>query len=88
MTRPGQDKPAHDTSAKRRGGRYLAVFIVLFALFTLNVLLGKAGIQFGWDVPFLLGDVPEFLLLLVAAVFLMLAALGRERERDQPGNDT
>jgi hypothetical protein len=86
MTRPGHDETAHNNSASRRGGWYLAVFIVLFGLFTLNVLLGKAGIQFGWDVPFLLGDVPEFLLLLVAAVFLILAALGRER--GQSGNNT
>ena len=88
MTRPGQDETAHTHSAGRRGGRYLAVFIVLFGLFTLNVLLGKARIQFGWDVPFLLGDVPEFLLLLVAAVFLILAALGREQDRDRSGTDT
>ena len=89
MTRPGQDETAHTHSAGRRGSWYPAIFIVLFGLFTLNVLLGKARIQFGWDVPFLLGDVPEFLLLLVAAVFLMLAALGRERDRDRdrPGDN-
>lgn len=86
MTRLGQEDTARGNSAGRRGSLYLAVFFVLFALFTLNILLGKAGIQFGWDLPFLLGDVPEFLLLLIAAVFLMLAALGRER--DQSGDDT
>lgn len=85
MTRPGQDDSAQGDSAGRRGGLYLAVFFMLFALFTLNILLGKASIQFGWDLPFLLGDVPEFLLLLVAAVFLMLAALGRER--NESGDD-
>ncbi len=90
MTRPGQDETGHSRPAGRRGGWYLSGFIGLFGLFTLNVLLGKARIQFGWDVPFLLGDVPEFLLLLVAAVFLMLAALGREqnRDRDRPGDNT
>lgn len=81
MTRPGQDEPARKTTASRREGWYLTVFFILFGLFTLNILLGKAGIQFGWDVPFLLGDVPEFLLLLVSAVFLMLAALRRERSQ-------
>ncbi|UCH73962.1 MAG: hypothetical protein JSU82_16855 [Rhodospirillales bacterium] len=86
MTRPGQDDTGHGNSAKQRGNIYLAVFIVLFGLFILNVLLGKAGIQFGWDLPFLLGDVPEFLLLLVSAVFLMLAAL--RRERTQSGDDS
>lgn len=81
MTRPDQDEPAHKSSAGRWEGRYLTVFFILFGLFTLNVLLGKAGIQFGWDLPFLLGDVPEFLLLLVSAFFLMLAALRRERSQ-------
>ncbi len=85
MTRPGQDGTAQG-HAGRRGNVYLAVFFVLFGLFILNVLLGKAVIQFGWDVPFLLGDVAEFLLLLVSAVFLMLAALRRERAQsdDRP----
>ena len=86
MTRPGHNEPARKNAAGRREGWYLTVFFILFGLFALNVLLGKAGIQFGWDVSFLLGDVPEFLLLLVSAVFLMLAAL--RRERDKPGNDT
>ncbi|MDH3230631.1 MAG: hypothetical protein OEN55_12645 [Alphaproteobacteria bacterium] len=85
MTRPEQDTTARRRSAGRRGSWYLTVFFVLFGLFTLNVLLGKAVIQFGWDAPFRLGDVPEFLLLLVAAVFLMLAAL--RRERDQSGDN-
>lgn len=88
MNREGYDmtaRPGHDgtdrNDASRKGRGFLAVFYVLFTLFTLNVLLGKAGIQFGWDLPFLLGDVPEFLLLLAVAVFLMLAALGWEKGR-------
>ena len=80
-TRPEQDQTDAIDGANRKGRGFLAVFYVLFTLFTLNVLLGKAGIQFGWDLPFLLGDVPEFLLLLAVAVFLMLAALGREMGR-------
>jgi len=64
---------------ERRGGRgLLIVFYALFGLFTLNILLGKARLQFGWDVPFLLSDVAEFLLLLAAAAVLMLAALRRQ----------
>ena len=78
-TRPEQDHTDENNGPNRKGRGFLVVFFILFALFTLNVLLGKAGIQFGWNLPFLLGDVPEFLLLLVAAVFLMLAALGREK---------
>lgn len=76
--RPKQGQTSASGNANRKGRGFLIVFYILFALFTLNILLGKAGVQFGWDLPFLLGDVPEFLLLLVAAVFLMLAALRRE----------
>ena len=78
-TRPEQDQTNGTNGTSRKGRGFLVVFFVLFALFTLNILLGKASIKFGWDLPFLLGDVPEFLLLLVAAMFLMLAALGREK---------
>ena len=81
MTRPAQDQTPQPDPARRRGKRYLVVFYVLFLVFAIDVLLGKANIQFGWNVPYLLGDVPEFLLLLVVAVFLTLAALGRERDR-------
>lgn len=79
--RPEQEQGNRNHGASRKGRGFLFVFYALFALFTLNILLGKAGVQFGWDLPFLLGDVPEFLLLLAAAVFLMLAALMRESGR-------
>ncbi len=81
MTRPARVKTPRPDTARRRGSGYLKVFYVLFLIFAIDVLLGKANIQFGWNVPYLLGDVPEFLLLLVVAVFLTLAALGRERDR-------
>ncbi len=82
---PDRHRNKRNGSARRRGRVSLAVFWVLFVLFGLNILLGKATVQFGWDLPLLLGDVPEFLLLLAASVFLMLAALGRERDRDDAG---
>jgi len=56
----------------------LGAFALLFLLFWLNVLLGKAKISFGWQIPFLLGDVAEFVLLLATALFFTLAAMGRE----------
>ena len=73
------DNPGQDT-IQRLGRMSLRVFFVLFLVFSLNVVLGKAEIQFGWEMPFLLEDVPEFLLLVVTAVFLMLAALAKERK--------
>jgi heme A synthase len=56
----------------------LGAFALLFLLFWLNVLLGKAKISFGWPIPFLLSDVAEFVLLLATALFFTLAAIGRE----------
>ena len=68
---------------------YLAAFALLFLLFWLNILWGKAKINFGWQVPFLLSDVAEFLLLLVTALFFTLAAVCRETlvSRDQDAVD-
>ncbi len=68
---------------------YVAAFALLFLLFWLNILWGKAKISFGWQVPFLLSDVAEFLLLLVTALFLTLAAFCRETlvSRDQEKAD-
>ncbi len=76
--RARDDNPGQDT-IQRLERTSLRVFFALFLVFSLNVVLGKAEIQYGWEMPFLLEDVPEFLLLLVTAVFLMLAALARER---------
>lgn len=55
----------------------LIVFAVSVALYFLNILLGKASIQWGWDV-FYLGNVSEFLLLLFASIAFVAAALHRE----------
>jgi len=67
----------------------LGAFALLFLLFWLNVLLGKAKISFGWQIPFLLSDVAEFVLLLTTALFFTLAAVGRETmvNRDQAAPD-
>jgi len=56
----------------------LWAFLVLAALFLANVMLGKARVLWGWDLP-LLRDVWEFLLLLLVALFFTLAALQHER---------
>ena len=56
----------------------LGIFVLLFFLFWLNVIPGKAKNNFGWQVPFLLSDIAEFLPLLVTTLFFTLAAIGRE----------
>lgn len=63
----------------RRVSFNLWAFFVLAALFIANVLLGKARVLWGWDLP-LLPDVWEYLLLLLVALFFTLAALQRERQ--------
>jgi heme A synthase len=62
-----------------RESKFLILFVVLFAVFLGNIVLGKAQLVFGWDLPFLLGDIAEFLLLLTAAIFFTLAVLKKER---------
>jgi len=65
----------------------LGMFALLFFLFWLNVILGKAKISFGWQVPFLLSDIAEYLLLLVTALFFTLAAIGRENLLRREGDE-
>ena len=63
----------------QRWGRFCQwTFAVLFVLFVLNILMGKAEIAFEWQAPFLLSDVAEYLLLMTTALFFILGALARE----------
>ena len=64
------------TNDERRKGALLTCF-VLFALYFINVLLGKANISFGLNIPHL-GNVAEFLLLFVACISLVVSALKSE----------
>ena len=66
----------------------LAAFWILFGVFVLNILLGKAAIAFAWEGLPLLSDVAEFLLLLVAMVIFVVAALQREAAREPKAEQT
>lgn len=55
----------------------LLVFAVSLALYFLNIFLGKASVQWGWGV-FYLGNISEFLLLLISSIAFIIAALHRE----------
>lgn len=79
MRQRSPGKPVVDHRSARRSRWLMAICAALFALFCLNVLLGKARIQFGLELPFLLHDVAEFLVLLLSALFFTLAALAREK---------
>jgi len=67
-----------DNQTNSKGGRgALITCFVLFAIYFINVLLGKINISYDLNLPHL-GNVAEFLLLLGACIVLIIAALKRE----------
>lgn len=56
---------------------WLNACFVLFALYFINVLLGKVNISYGLNLPHF-GNVAEFLMLFGACILLIIAALKRE----------
>jgi hypothetical protein len=55
----------------------LIACFLMFALYLINVLLGKINISYGLNLPHF-GIVVEFLMLFGACVLLIIAALKRE----------
>ena len=71
-----------------KGGKgALMTFFLLFTLYFINVLVGKAKVTYGLNLPHL-GNVAEFLLLFVACVALIVAALKREASEMKSSNET
>jgi heme A synthase len=60
-----------------------AVSGVLFGLYTLNVVAGKAAAKLGVALPFRLNDVGEFLVVLACMVCFVTAMLVREMTEAQ-----
>lgn len=70
-----------------KGGKgALITFFLLFTLYFINILVGKAKVTYGLDLPHL-GNVAEFLLLFVACVSLIVAALNREASEMSSSNE-
>jgi hypothetical protein len=70
-----------------KGGKVaLYAFYILFAIYFVNVLFGKATVSYGLNLPHL-GSVAEFLLLSVACVALIVAALKREAAESKSSNE-
>ena len=67
-------------TVKRLTNLSLVLFCVLFLVFVTDVLLDKAHAVFGWNISIGLGDVGEYLALLSAAFFFIVAALLREHQ--------
>ena len=78
----------HNNQTNGKGGKVaLYAFYLLFAIYFVNVLFGKATISFGMNLPHF-GNVAEFLLLSVACVALIVAALKREAAENKSLNQT
>ena len=67
-----------DNQTNSKGGRgALITCFVLFAIYFINVLVGKINISYSLNLPHL-GNVAEFLMLFGACILLIIAALKRE----------
>jgi len=56
---------------------WLYVCFLLFALYFINVIVGKVNIAYGLSLPHL-GSLAEFLMLFGSCILLIIAALKRE----------
>ena len=62
---------------------YLVASGTLFGLFVLDVLRGKAALNYEFEPILKLGDVGEFLVLLGAVILFMIEVLRREAEETE-----
>ncbi len=69
-------QPENKTNGKGGKGA-LVICLLLFGLYFINVLVGKANISYSANLPHF-GNVAEFLLLTVSSVSLIVAALKSE----------
>ncbi|MCB2099832.1 MAG: hypothetical protein KDE22_03105 [Rhodobacterales bacterium] len=69
------------STPRNKGSRALILSAVLFGLYVINVLAGKASVLFGASTPFNINDVAEFLLLFGASMAFVVATLMREGGR-------
>ena len=60
---------------------------LLFAVFIVNIVIGKVAVLGGATTVPGLGDVGEFLVLFAAVVLFIAACLVRERAQDRNDND-
>lgn len=69
----------NNSSQSKPGRRLLLASLGVFIVFVANVIIGKIAIVGGATSAPGLGDVGEFLMLLVAVVLFIAACLARER---------
>ena len=69
-------------------GRYALLGAgILFAVFAVNIVVGKVAVLGGATTVPGLGDVGEFLVLFAAVVLFIAACLVRERNQNREDND-
>jgi len=71
----------------RWGKRSLVAFYAVFAIFVVNLMLGRGRAAFGWDLPVPLNDVGEYLALLLSALFFTIGTLIHEHVDETPAGD-
>jgi hypothetical protein len=79
------EKPVERHTNGKKGKVPLAICFLLFTLFFVNLLIGKANITFQLGLPHL-GNVAEFLLLAAASTLLIVAAIERESMANNQSN--
>jgi hypothetical protein len=79
-------QPNNQPDSKEGRGALIICF-VLFAIYFLNVILGKINISYSLNLPHL-GNVAEFLLLFAACILLIIAAIKRETAEEMPLTQT
>ena len=76
----------NDKTNGKGGKGALLTFFFLFAIYFINVIVGKMKVSYGLNLPHL-GNVAEFLLLCVACVALIVAALKKEAAEIKSSNE-
>ena len=66
---------------ERRGRAALIASGTAFGLFCANVIAGKASMLMGAAIPWHIGNVAEFVLLVLAVICFVVAILEKERAR-------
>ena len=64
----------------RIGRIALVASAIFFGLYFTNVLVGKVSAVMGASEPLSIGDVPEFLTLLAAAICFVIGTLSKEKQ--------
>ncbi len=64
---------------RTRGTAYLIASAAVFTLFVIDILVAKVQVMAGHMLPVHLGDVGQFLVLLVAVTLFVIGTLVREK---------